>query len=152
MGACSSDAPPARQSGQSNGFRLRCRVGALFQQTDASPTIIWCLVMIYMVKLMWCDRTGRAKTEYSRSGTKLCTARTGGRSNGFRLRCRVGALFRQTDAFPTTRCYLMMIPMVKLMRCDRTGRAKTEYSRSGTKLCTARMGGLSNGFRLRCRV
>ena len=28
----------------------------------------------------------------------------------------------------------MMISMVKLMRYDRTGRAKTEYSRSSTKL------------------
>jgi hypothetical protein len=30
----------------------------------------------------------------------------------------------------------MMISMVKLMRYDRTGRAKTECPRSGTKLCT----------------
>ena len=84
--------------------------------------------MISMVKLMRYDRTGRAKTEYSRSGTKLCTARTGGRSNGFRLRCRVGALSRQTDASATIRGCLLMISMVKLMRCDRTGRAKTEYA------------------------
>ena len=34
----------------------------------------------------------------------------------------------------------MMISMVKLMRYDRTGRAKTEYSRSGTKLWTAERG------------
>ena len=73
-------------------------------------------MMISMVKLMRYDRTGRAKTEYARSDTKLCTARTGGQSNGFRLRCRVGALFRQTDASATIRWCLLMISMVKLMR------------------------------------
>ena len=75
------------------------------------------------------DRTGRAKTECPRSGTKLCSlhaAQTGGWSNGFRLRCRVGALSRQTDASPTIRWCLVMISMVKLMRYDRTGRAKTD--------------------------
>ena len=73
-------------------------------------------MMISMVKLMRYDRTGREKTEYARSDTKLCTAGTGGQSNGFRLLCRVGALFRQTDASPTIRWCLVMIYMVKLIR------------------------------------
>jgi hypothetical protein len=72
--------------------------------------------MISMVKLMRYNRTTDAKTADARSDTKLCTARTGGWSNGFRLRCRVGALFRQTDACPTIRWCLVMISMVKLMR------------------------------------
>ena len=42
----------ARTGGRSNGFRLRRPIGALSRQTDASPTIRWCLVMISMVKLM----------------------------------------------------------------------------------------------------
>ena len=50
----------------------------------------------------------------------------------------------------------MMISMVKLMRYDRTGRAKTEYSRSGTKLWTAERGvGVTDfgyGVRLECTL
>ena len=127
----------ARQDAWSNGFRLRCRIGALFRQTDASPTIRWCLMMISMVKLMRYDRTGRAKTEYSRSGTKLWTARTGGRSNGFRLRRPIGALSRQTDASPTIRWCLVMISMVKLMRYN-CAAARRSFDANSDRTASAR--------------
>ena len=67
---------PAQKCRGSNEFRLRCRVSALYRQTDAFVTIMWCLVMTHMVKFMRYDRIGRANTNIHAPARRFCAAQT----------------------------------------------------------------------------